>query len=368
MSPWWLSAFQALQEEPGGPAPALALRTGAALLAGLYSLGARGRRALYDRGWRQPRRLPCPVLSIGNLTVGGTGKTPLTAWLAGHFQAAGCRLAILSRGYGGEAKGVNVISDGSRILLKPPQAGDEACLLARKLPGIPVVTGADRYLAGRRAWEAFRPELILLDDGLQHFQLHRDLDVVLLDAGRPFGNGRLLPRGPLREPVRTLARPLVLVLTRYRPHRHQGIWEAMVASFPAAAVVRAAFELSPAVKHPGSQAVSLEALGGRPLAALAGLARPEAFAADLRERGLELRHFFRFPDHHPFSRDELSEVVASARRLGAEGLVTTEKDWMRLAESWNFDLPLYVVPLEVELLDPWPVQRLPLECAQRLPR
>ena len=355
-----------MQEEPGSPTPGLGLRTGAALLERLYGLGARGRRSLYDHGWLQPKRLPCPVLSIGNLVAGGTGKTPLTALLAGRLQAAGCRVAILSRGYGGQAPGINVVSDGRRILLNYPEAGDEACLLARKLPGIPVITGADRFRAGLQAWERFRPELFLLDDGFQHFQLYRDLDIVLLDAARPFGNGRLLPRGTLREPVSTLCRPLVLVLTRYEPGRHQSIFETIRSSFPAATVVRSAFRLSHAVKYPESEELSLEELAKMNLTAMAGLAHPEFLAASLQELGVNLRKFFRFPDHHAFSTQELAEVITETQALGAAGLVTTEKDWMRMARIWNFDLPLFVVHLEVKLLDPWPVDLLPLKCAQKL--
>jgi tetraacyldisaccharide 4'-kinase len=366
MTSTWHTAFRTLQEEPGGPTPGLALRAGATALACLYGLGARARRRLYDRGWRQPQRLPAPVLSLGNLVVGGVGKTPLTAWLAQRFQAAGCRVVILSRGYGGLAPGINVVSDGRRIFLQPPQAGDEAYLLAQKLPGIPVITGVDRYQAGLQAWEAFRPDLFLLDDGFQHFQLHRDLDVVLLDAARPFGNGRLLPRGPLREPVSTLHRPLVLVLTRYEAEHHQSTWEAVQAAFPAAVVLRAAFELSHAVKYPGSQKVSLAALAPMSLAGLAGLARPEVFADSLRQAGVDLKHFFSFPDHHAFAPAELAGLVAAARRLGAQGLITTEKDWMRLAGKWHADLPLYVVHLHVNLLDPWPLHLLPPGCAQKL--
>jgi tetraacyldisaccharide 4'-kinase len=335
-------------------------------LAHLYGLGARGRRTLYDRGWLQPKQLPCPVVSIGNLVAGGAGKTPLTAFLAGRLQAAGCRVAILSRGYGGRAPGINVVSDGQRIFIQPPQAGDEACLLAQKLPGIPIVTGADRFQAGLQAWARFRPDLFLLDDGFQHFQLYRDLDVVLLDAARPFGNGRLLPRGPLREPVSTLKRPLVLVLTRYEPEKHQGTWEAIRASFPAATVVRAAFRLAHAVKYPGSRKTSLAELAHLRLAAMAALARPEVFAASLQELGVDLRHFFRFPDHHAFTARELSELITAAPRLGVEGLVTTEKDWLRLAGIWKFALPLYVIHLEVNLLDPWPAHLLPPGCAQKL--
>ncbi len=190
--------------------------------------------------------------------------------------------------------------------------------------------------------------------------------MVLLDAARPFGNGRLLPRGPLREPVNTLHRPLVLVLTRYEPDQHHHTWEAVQAAFPAAVVLRAAFQLSHAVKYPGSQEVGLAALAKMNLAALAGLARPEVFAASLQAIGVDFKHFFTFPDHHAFVAGELAGLVASARRLGAEGLITTEKDWMRLAGSWRAPLPLYVVHLEVNLLDPWPVHLLPPGCAQKL--
>ncbi len=252
------------------------------------------------------------------------------------------------------------------ILLQYPQAGDEACLLAQKLPGIPVITGADRFQAGLLAWEKFRPELLLLDDGFQHFQLYRDLDVVLLDAARPFGNGRLLPRGALREPVDTLRRPLVLVLTRYEPDKHHRTWEDIRAAFPAATVVRAAFSLSPAVACPGSGEVTLQDLAHMSLAAIAGLARPEQFAASLQEQGVNLRHFMKFPDHHAFTPEELAEVVAKARSQEATGLVTTAKDWVRLAGIWNFTFPLFVVHLEVKLLDPWPVHLLPPGCAQKL--
>jgi tetraacyldisaccharide 4'-kinase len=364
MSVYWQDLYEILQEEPSRSSAGAAFRLGGAAAERLYTWGASGRRTLFDRGWLRPKRLPCPVLSIGNLTVGGTGKTPMTAFLAQRLQAAGCRVAILSRGYGGQTRGSNMVSDGQRLLLKYPAAGDEAILLAQEFPGIPVVTGVDRYQAGLLAWEKFRPELLLLDDGFQHFQLYRDLDVVLLDATRPFGNGRLLPRGPLREPVETLRRPLLLVLTRYEPGRHQSTWESVRAAFPAATVVRAAFELSYAVAYPGGRKIALTELAQMNLAAMAGLARPEVFAASLEGVGVNLRHFMKFPDHHAFNTEELSEVAAETRRHGAEGLMTTAKDWVRLAGIWNCALPLFVVHLEVKLLDPWPAQLLPLGCAQ----
>lgn len=362
MTPWWQRAFQALQEEPGEPGPGGLLRAAASFLSYFYGLGSRSHRQLYEKGWLAGRRLPAPVVSIGNLVVGGTGKTPLTAWLASRYQAAGCRVVILSRGYGGQAAGIQVVSDGRRLLRRPPQAGDEACLLAGKLPGIPVVTGGDRHRAGLRAWEAFHPDLFLLDDGFQHHSLHRDLDVVLLDASRPFGNGRLLPRGPLREPVATLQRPLILVLTRYDDRRHRRTWVDLQAAFPRAVVVRAAFSQTVALRFPGGRRLSLLALSQARLAAVAGLARPEVFAVSLRELGLHLCHFFVFPDHHAFSSREAAALTAAAARQGATGLITTEKDWLRLAPVWPGTMPVYVVPLEVHLLDDWPDHLVSLTC------
>jgi tetraacyldisaccharide 4'-kinase len=362
MTTWWQRAFQALQGEAGAAPAGPLLRGAAAALALCYGLGSRSRRRLYDRGWLAPQRLPAPVLSVGNLTVGGTGKTPFTAFLARSYQAAGCRPVILSRGYGGRTRGCQVVSDGCRLRLQPPLAGDEAYLLAAKLPGVPVVTGSNRHQAGLLAWEVFRPDLFLLDDGFQHFQLHRDLDVVLVDADRPFGNGRLLPRGPLREPVATLTRPLVLALSRYEDRRHRPLWQALREAFPAATVVRVAFHLQDAVRHPGGPRQALAALAGIKLAGLASLARPEVFAASLQAYGLELQRLFVFPDHHPYSAQDVAQVVAAAREEGAAGLITTEKDWVRLARVWSGDLPLYVVPLSVSLLDDWPEHLFPLAC------
>lgn len=360
---WWQSAFQSLQEEPGRAAPGWALRTGAAALSWLYGLGAGGRRLIYDRGWLKVKRLPCPVLSIGNLVAGGVGKTPVTAFMAERLRAAGCRVAIVCRGYGGQETASKVISDGNQVFLQPPQTGDEAYMLARKLKGVSVVTGVDRFQAGMLAWEAFHPDLMVLDDGFQHFQLHRDLDVVLLDAERPFGNGRLLPRGPLREPRDVLNRRLILLLTRYQADRHQRLWEELKTVFPQADVLRAVFRPAAAVRYPGAVALPLAELATWHLAAFAGLARPESFAASLQELGVHLHRYFIYPDHHVFSTKELASLIEAARRLKVQALITTEKDWARLAERWSASLPLIVVSLRVELLDPWPEALMPPGCA-----
>jgi tetraacyldisaccharide 4'-kinase len=195
MNPYWHNLFRRLQGDQGeGLPPGPVVRAGAVLASRLYGLGAGLRRSLYARGWLKVKRLPAPVVSVGNLTVGGTGKTPVVACLARLLQDRGKRVAILSRGYGGQSCGVVCISDGRQTYKRPPEVGEEPYWLARTLPGVAVYTGACRYAAGLAAWQEFRPDLFLLDDGFQHFQLHRDLDLVLLDAAAPFGNGYLLPR------------------------------------------------------------------------------------------------------------------------------------------------------------------------------
>ena len=180
-----------------------------------YRVAAGAHRAGYASGVRRRRRLPCPVVSIGNLTLGGTGKTPLTEWTAQWYQRQDWRVAVLSRGYGGASTDQpQVVSAGDGPLTDWRTAGDEAYLLARRLPGVPVLVGRDRFASGLYACERFGAQVLVLDDGFQHHALHRDCDIVLIDASNPFGHGALLPRGTLREPLRALRRAQVVVLSR----------------------------------------------------------------------------------------------------------------------------------------------------------
>lgn len=181
----------------------------------LYGGAHRLRCVAYQRGWRRTHRLSCPVVSIGNLVAGGTGKTPMTQFIARHAQHLGYHPVILSRGYKGRAerKG-GVVSDGTTVLMTPEMAGDEPFMLASSLTGIPVIVGQDRYRSGCLAIKQFQPDLILLDDGFQHIRLARDLNILLLDNHRPMGNGYLLPRGILREPLAAIKRADVVVFTR----------------------------------------------------------------------------------------------------------------------------------------------------------
>jgi tetraacyldisaccharide 4'-kinase len=359
MQPYWHNLFRRLQGESGaGDPPGAFVRAAAAVASRLYGLGARGRRALYARGLLRMRKLPAPVVSVGNLTVGGTGKTPVVACLARLFQDRGQRVAILSRGYGGQSREVVCISDGQKIYIKPPEVGEEPYWLARTLPGVAVYTGPCRYAAGLAAWQAVKPDLFVLDDGFQHFQLHRDLDLVLLDAAAPFGNGYLLPRGPLREPRTALAAAHSLILTRFEPSRHQTQLAAIRAAFPDKPVLTATISPVSVTAFPDGGANAPAVLSHRALMAFAGLARPEVFTATLQELGVDLKGYRVFPDHHAYSEAELDRLTAAARSLGAEGLVTTGKDWARLGERWDEELPLWVLEVEARLEDAEPVLEL----------
>ena len=268
-----------------------------------------------------------PVISIGNLTVGGTGKTPLTAWIASHLLEEGRRPAVVSRGYGGgSGRGPCFVSRGMGPLVPASVGGDEPVLLARRLPGVMVVVGSDRVAGARAAREA-GADVVVLDDGFQHRRLARDLDLVLLDARDPFGAYRLLPSGPLREPVASLARAHAVLVTRSRPgepfpflerviRRHAGDLPVLRAGHRTAGFVDARGNAQP----PPARAV-----------AFSGIGSPDAFLADLLGEGVEVAAERRFPDHHRYRDAELAEIEALARTHGAVP-VATEKDLARLPE------------------------------------
>jgi tetraacyldisaccharide 4'-kinase len=284
----------------------------------------------YRRGWAAIRRLPCRVISVGNLTLGGTGKTPIVEVVAGLLQREGIHVGVLSRGYGGRHQsGITVVSDGRRCLVPPEVAGDEPILLAEHLAGLPVIVGKDRYAAGLLAVERFGVDAIVLDDGFQHVQLARDLDILVLDAERPFGNGRLFPRGDLREWPAAIARADAIVLTR---------WETGAApALPALPCCRSELSLFRSQHTPRDlrklaegDILPLTSLKGRRILAFCGIGTPHHFGLTLQRLGAEIVAFVAFPDHHPYTRSEIEQLILTAKQHRLDTLVTTEKDGVRL--------------------------------------
>ncbi len=329
---------------PPGPAGLLAVAGGG--YRGL--LGAR--EWLYARGVLKSRALACPVVSVGNLTVGGTGKTPAVEIAVQTLTALGHRPAVVSRGYSRRTHGIHVVADADSIRLDAEEAGDEPFLLARRLPGVPVVVGSNRYDTARLALKRFAVTAIVLDDAFQHRTLAKDLEIVMARARNPWGNGRLLPAGPLREPLTALRRADLVVATgaAYPPDA-EAVRRAVGEHAPGIPVLTAMFVPAECWEASRMRPVSLAELGGKHLVGFAGIASPAAFEETLRASGVSIAEFVRFADHHWYASAEVARLDGRAGDLGVEGLITTEKDWVRLRKLQLPRRPLYVLSIRLVL-------------------
>jgi tetraacyldisaccharide 4'-kinase len=286
----------------------------------------------YGNGVFQRRSLPGFVISIGNLTTGGTGKTPAVVETARWAVDAGYRVAVLSRGYGRRSGArVLVVSDGQEIKVTPAESGDEPFLLATRLHRTPVVISRKRYWAGLYAHHRFGCNFFVLDDGFQHLGLRRDLDIVLMDGRRPLGNGHLLPLGPLREAPSQLARADAFVLTRLTRSEPGDQARAFLKErFPGIPVYASEHEPVRVVFPSSDQVWEADVLEGKRVVAFAGIAQPQAFRETLVRLKAEIVGFRAFQDHHRFKEGEIRSLVALKEGGRADCLLTTEKDWVRL--------------------------------------
>jgi tetraacyldisaccharide 4'-kinase len=340
---WW-------SESPGLAAAALAPPLRLAAL--LFRAGAALRGVLYDAGILRAARAGVPVVSIGNVAVGGAGKTPAALAVARRLLVRGRRVAVLSRGYGATRKDPRVVSDGARVLLDAAEGGDEPVLVARRLPAAAVLCGPRRADLARTAVAEHGADALLLDDGFQHRALARDLDVVVLDAANPFGNGRLLPAGPNREPRAALRRAGLVWLSRVDQAEPAGL-EALRA------LARAATGEDPVEsRHAPVEIVDgalgrtfgVEALRGRRVLLLAGIARPAGFRRTLASLGAEVGAEAIFPDHHRFAAEDLAAALRAAEAARCELVVTTEKDAVRLPPAAAADSRVRAVRIEAEIV------------------
>jgi len=315
----------------------------------IYSLLMRLRVVLYTRRIFPVAQFNVPVISVGNLVLGGTGKTPLVKYIAGILRDKGLKTAVISRGYGGRARGaVNIVSDGMNVLLDAVQAGDEPLFLAETLSGVMVLTGAVRKLP---AAEAVRrgAEILVLDDGFQHLAVDRDIDLVLFNGDNLVGNNRVFPGGDLREPFTALKRCHCFLLTGICERNRKQVeqFSRMLSErFPGKQVFLAEYYPETLVGFSGTEEMKKEEV--RKGYGFCGIARPESFRNTLIDFGIQLSGFQEFPDHYRYSDVDISQVMSNARCSGADMLITTEKDMVKL-KKFSFDLPVYALKMALRL-------------------
>lgn len=333
--------------EKGSPGIA-ALRLVAAPLSMVYGLATMIYHSWHNSNAPKARRLAAPVIGVGNMVVGGAGKTPLCMAIVRALQDMGQQPAVISRGYGGKSKtDVTWVHDGERLLATAAEAGDEPVMMAKEL-GVPIAVGADRGAVGQAVIERVGPCVLVADDLYQHRKLYRDLNILALDAEHPVANGKVLPRGPLRESARGLRRAQAVVLTRAQDpaaveamRRWFGKFLGPIPILACAYRVESLSDLQGQVLSPGQ-------LTGRKVLAFSGLARPDSFETSLQSLGLDLAATQRFDDHHAFSSHEIDALWQEAQNAGAEALVCSQKDAVRLPDEMPPGAVVWVTRLELE--------------------
>lgn len=319
-----------------------------------YGWATQGRNTFYDRGWLSQRRLPCRVVSIGNLTVGGTGKTPVTIAVTEALLAAGHRVAVLSRGYRRRSRRPRaLVSDGRTILMGPEEAGDEPFLIAQRCPGAVVAVGSNRYELGLWVLAQGSIDCVVLDDGFQHRALYRDVDLLLVDATDQHGLRALVPAGRLREPVSGAARATAVLVTRV---------ESRADAQPVLSLIQQALarEVKPILirfttqgfvdAHKGT-AVPLDTLRGQRAVIFSGVGNAGAFRTSVLRQGLIVVDEVVFPDHHAYTTSDLNRIRTRVERVGAPVLVTTEKDAVKLRSFPLLSTPVWAMRLDTQILE-----------------
>ncbi len=333
----------------------------------LFQVGVKARRALYNYRIFRDSTLGVQVIAVGNLTVGGTGKTPVVEKFARELRDEGRNVAILSRGYRSKPTPLHerllnklflrddttpprVVSDGKSLLLDSEMAGDEPYMLASNLKDVVVLVDKDRVKSGRYAIEKFGCDTLLLDDGFQYWKLRgRRLDIVLIDRQQPFGNERLLPRGTLREPPSHLARASTIFITKSDGNTAE-LRRRITEVNPTAGIIEC-------IHHPlyledvfTGQRLGLDYLQGRRVASLSGIAQPESFEQSLVRLNASLVYSKRFADHHRFSQQEVINAINRGKKRQAEAIITTQKDAVRFPKIDRRDLPIFFMRVEIKIL------------------
>jgi tetraacyldisaccharide 4'-kinase len=335
----------------------------------VYRRAVQFRHWIYDKRVFRNKALGCLVVSIGNLTCGGTGKTPVVEVFAKTLSQKGRRVAVLSRGYRSKdrtpmekLKSIffskrhevppRVVSDGKNLLLNSDSAGDEPYMLASNLKNVSVLVDKDRVKSGLFAISEFEADTLILDDGFQYLNLKPRLNIVLVDSTQPFHNHHVLPRGLLREPIKNIRRADYIFLTKSNGGRHLRHLKAFLRRHNRRAEIIECCHDPKYLEniYKKGERLELESLNNKKIAALSGIANPESFEVFLRRFGSEIVHHARFADHHRYSQQEIIDFINEAKEKGAEMIITTEKDAVRLPRLDRVDIPTYFMRVEIGII------------------
>ena len=333
-----------------------------------YRMGIQFRNWMYDKRVIRNHALGCLVVSIGNLTCGGTGKTPVVEVIARTLSAQGRKVGILSRGYRSKKRSLwfrisqmfaaqkielppKVVSDGQNLLLNSDFAGDEPYMLASNLKNVAVLVDKDRVKSGVYAIDHFETDVIILDDGFQYLMLKAHINIVLVDSTDPFGNGHVLPRGILREPIKNIRRADYIFLTKSDgSHKLEHLKNFIRRHNRRAEIIECCHKPKHLVKLFTGEEMPLEKLSGMKVAALSAIARPESFEGFLEQLGAELVCKDHYADHHRYTQQEIIDFINQAKAAGAEYIVTTEKDAVRIPKIDRCDVPLIYLRIQIDIL------------------
>ena len=339
------------------------------LPAKLYELAVRLRVAAYETDYLKQKSLDATVISVGNLTLGGTGKTPMTHYIARYLKSEEQSVVILTRGYARKSSGMRVINDkrGVGADASSREFGDEPLMLARLLPDVPIIVNKDRYEAGLWAERELGAQVLVLDDGYQHLALARDLNILLIDANDPFGGFEMPPFGRLREPLYGIKRADAVVITHADKPFDQAQTLGIIKHHLGDKVpVMYFYSTITELRHLATGEVyDARSFSGWNVAVACGISNPHAFTENILQIGINIVAESFFPDHHAFDQRDVEQITRAAREAGADAIVTTEKDAVRMEDLEHGDVPIYAVRLELESEDEVRLKSLLLRTVSR---
>lgn len=319
-------------------------------LSKLYGFVLSIRLLLYRSGLLKPRKLKVKVISVGNVTTGGTGKTPLVIYLAEKLKENGNKVVILTRGYKRKNKRMVDLNKETKEESSWEDVGDEPFLTSRRLEDVPIIVTKHRLVSGSYAVKKYNPDVLILDDGFQHLKLQRALDVVVIDSTNPWGNGRLLPSGILREPLSSLKRADIFILTKTDQVSDLAkIKDTLRQYNPQAPMVKSVYRLRSVENLSDHSPVDSDKLENKKALAFSGIGNPKSFENNLRQLKINVLKHRIFADHFAYRRKEVLSLLQEAKNLGADFIVTTEKDSVRIPMVNRQEVPIYVIKIDLNI-------------------